>query len=79
MIKGAVFDMDGLMFDTERLVYDNWQRMMDEIGLPYDIEVFKQTVGRRKKRSSCSTARPTETTFPTGSLPERAGRCMSAA
>ena len=48
MIKGAVFDMDGLMFDTERLVYDNWQRMMDEIGLPYDIEVFKQTVGRRK-------------------------------
>ena len=49
MIKGAVFDMDGLMFDTERLVYDNWQRMMDEIGLPYDIEVFKQTVGRRKK------------------------------
>ncbi len=46
MIKGAVFDMDGLMFDTERLVYDNWQRMMDEIGLPYDIEVFKQTVGR---------------------------------
>ncbi len=49
MIKSAVFDMDGLMFDTERLVYDNWQRMMDEIGLPYDIEVFKQTVGRRKK------------------------------
>ena len=49
MIKGAVFDMDGLMFDTERLVYENWQAMMDERGLPYDIEVFKQTVGRRKK------------------------------
>lgn len=49
MIKGAVFDMDGLMFDTERLVYENWQGLMDEIGLPYDIEVFKQTVGRRKK------------------------------
>lgn len=49
MIQGAVFDMDGLMFDTERLVYENWQGLMDEIGLPYDIEVFKQTVGRRKK------------------------------
>lgn len=49
MLKGAVFDMDGLMFDTERLVYENWQNMMDEQGLPYDIEVFKQTVGRRKK------------------------------
>ena len=49
MIQGAIFDMDGLMFDTERLVYQNWQDMMDEQGLPYDIEVFKQTVGRRKK------------------------------
>ena len=49
MLKGAVFDMDGLMFDTERLVYDNWQAMMDELGLPYDLEVFKQTVGKRKK------------------------------
>lgn len=49
MIQGAVFDMDGLMFDTERLVYENWQAMMDERGYPYDIEAFKQTVGRRKK------------------------------
>ncbi len=49
MVLGAIFDMDGLMFDTERLVYDNWQKMMDERGYPYDIEVFKQTVGRRKK------------------------------
>ncbi len=49
MIKGAIFDMDGLMFDTERLVYDNWQKMMDEAGYDYSIEDFKQTVGRRKK------------------------------
>ena len=48
MIKAAVFDMDGLMFDTERLVYNNWQRMMDESGYPYSMEDFKQTVGRRK-------------------------------
>ena len=48
MIKAAVFDMDGLMFDTERLVYDNWQQMMDERGYEYSIEDFKQTVGRRK-------------------------------
>ena len=48
MIKAAVFDMDGLMFDTERLVYRNWQDMMDERGYDYSIEDFKQTVGRRK-------------------------------
>ena len=49
MIKAAIFDMDGLMFDTERLVYNNWQQMLDEAGYDYNIEMFKQTVGKRKK------------------------------
>ena len=48
MLTGAVFDMDGLMFDTERLVYSNWQTMMDERGYPYDLTFFKRTVGKRK-------------------------------
>lgn len=32
MFKGAVFDMDGLMIDSERLVYSIWQEMLDEDG-----------------------------------------------
>lgn len=48
MITAAVFDMDGLMFDTERLVYQNWQKMMDERGYDYDLDFFKTTVGKRK-------------------------------
>ena len=44
----AVFDMDGLMFDTERVVYELWQRMMDAAGYDYSLDDFKQTVGRRK-------------------------------
>ena len=48
MLKAAVFDMDGLMFDTETLVYRNWQTMMDEAGYPYSLDDFKQTVGKRK-------------------------------
>ena len=48
MITAAIFDMDGLMFDTERLVYENWQRMMDERGYDYSLDDYKQTVGRRK-------------------------------
>ena len=38
MIQGAVFDMDGLMFDTERLVYENWQNMeISRIGSDEDL------------------------------------------
>lgn len=47
MIKGAVFDMDGLMFDSERLVYEIWQSMLDEIGLEYNVDIYKNTVGLR--------------------------------
>lgn len=52
MIKGAIFDMDGLMFDTERLVYENWLRMMTELGYSYDLDFFKLTVGKRKKETA---------------------------
>ncbi len=47
MIKGAVFDMDGLMFDSERIVYENWQKMMDEHGYEYNLDIFKNTIGLR--------------------------------
>ena len=48
-IQGFVFDMDGLMFDTERLVYDIWKQMLSERGLLLTLEDFKQTVGKRKQ------------------------------
>ncbi len=48
MIKGAVFDMDGLMFDSERLVYEIWQNMMTSDGYAYSFEIFKQTIGLRR-------------------------------
>lgn len=47
MINGAVFDMDGLMFDSERLVYETWQMMMDELGFKYNLDIFKNTIGLR--------------------------------
>ena len=51
MIKGAVFDMDGLMFDSERLVYENWQKIMDEEGYDYSLDIFKNTIGLRMDKS----------------------------
>lgn len=49
MLKAAVLDMDGLMFDTETLVYEIWQDMMDRRGYEYSIEDYRHTVGKRKK------------------------------
>lgn len=37
MIKGAVFDMDGLMIDTERLLVKFWRQSAGELG--YDMTV----------------------------------------
>lgn len=33
MKKGAIFDMDGLLFDTERIYQDGWRAMAVEFGL----------------------------------------------
>ncbi len=51
MIQGAIFDMDGLMFDSERLVYEIWQEMMNEHGYEYNLDVFKGTIGLRRDKS----------------------------
>ncbi|MDK7050086.1 HAD family hydrolase [Aerococcus sanguinicola] len=44
-LKAVIFDMDGLMFDTERVGYEQTQRAADELGLDYDIETFKAYLG----------------------------------
>ena len=38
MIKGAIFDMDGLMFDTEAIWQKNWNLIADEMGVILDPE-----------------------------------------
>lgn len=49
MLRAAVLDMDGLMFDSETIVFETWSEMMRENGYAYSFEIYKQTVGRRKK------------------------------
>ena len=38
MINGVIFDMDGLMFDTERIYGIYWRQVSAELGYPMDDE-----------------------------------------
>ena len=38
-IQAVIFDMDGVIFDTERLALKVWMRTAEELGIP-DIELL---------------------------------------
>jgi HAD superfamily hydrolase (TIGR01509 family) len=40
-----IFDMDGLMFDTERIAFISWKIAASDYGYEVDEEIFKKTVG----------------------------------
>ncbi|MEG0294557.1 HAD family hydrolase [Enterococcus sp.] len=43
--QGIIFDMDGLLFDTEKLYYQATQEMADKIGLDYSEELYHRYIG----------------------------------
>ena len=44
-LRGVIFDMDGLIFDTELLYYQATQIVADQMGIPYTKELYLAYVG----------------------------------
>lgn len=48
-IEAVVFDMDGVLFDTERISIGCWKEIAEEYGLVYTDEVAVECIGRNRK------------------------------
>lgn len=51
MIKTVIFDMDGLMFDTERLSNEAFYAIADKLGIVVKQEMLDELKGSNKKRA----------------------------
>lgn len=49
MKKLVIFDMDGLMFDTERIYYKAWQEAAKAYGYEITWEIYTQIVARNSR------------------------------
>ena len=44
--RAVVFDLDGLIVETEQPIYDSYQTILAEFGLPLPIAVWEDVIGR---------------------------------
>ncbi len=44
-LQGVIFDMDGLIFDTEQLYYRATKEIADEFAIAYDMDIYKRYIG----------------------------------
>lgn len=44
-IELIIFDMDGLMFDTEKISFVSWRDAAARYGYQIDNEIFRKTIG----------------------------------
>ncbi|MGM0123511.1 hypothetical protein IGI37_000883 [Enterococcus sp. AZ194] len=44
-VNGVIFDMDGLIFDTEMIYYQASQAVADTLGMPFSLESYIQFIG----------------------------------
>lgn len=50
-LKGFIFDLDGVLVDTARYHFQAWQRLADELGIPFTATQNEQLKGVSRKDS----------------------------
>ncbi len=45
MLKAVIFDMDGLMIDSERVTYEGYVKECDKYGYTMDLAFYRQVLG----------------------------------
>ena len=66
--KAIIFDMDGLMIDTERLALKAWQLAGTDFGFPISDEIFITMVGRNRWDSDRTLVEIFGSDFPVGAV-----------
>lgn len=52
LIKGLIFDFDGLILDTEEPLYNAWSQIYNEHGVDLDIDAWATCLGSSESRFS---------------------------
>jgi kojibiose phosphorylase len=50
-IKGVIFDLDGVITNTDEYHYLSWQKLADEEGLPFDLPINEALQGLPRRES----------------------------
>jgi beta-phosphoglucomutase-like phosphatase (HAD superfamily) len=69
--RAIIFDMDGLMLDTERLALKAWQLAGTDFGFPISDDIFISMVGRNRRDSDCTLVEIFGSDFPIGAVRDR--------
>lgn len=76
MMKALVFDMDGLLLDSERIVKRSWNDAGDEVGVPKVGEQIYHTLGMNRRARNEYFKKVFGEDFPLEEFNERTSVCF---